>query len=86
MFYVYILENNQSKLYIGYTRDLKKRLVEHNKGQNISTRGHRWRCIYYEACTEELDAKRREGYLKKTQGKRMLKRRLYEFYKKRKAT
>jgi putative endonuclease len=80
MFYVYILENESNERYIGYTSDLRKRLEEHNTGQNQSTKHHTWRCIYYEACLNQLDAKRREKYLKTTQGGRMLKRRLKEYY------
>ncbi|TSC60630.1 MAG: excinuclease ABC subunit C domain-containing protein [Candidatus Peregrinibacteria bacterium Greene0416_62] len=30
--YVYVLENNQGRQYVGSTRDVKKRLAKHNKG------------------------------------------------------
>ncbi len=81
MFYVYVLENStDSELYTGYTRDLKKRLKEHNRGYTHSTRGKDWKCIYYEACLNQKDAIRREHYLKTTQGKRLLKRRLKEYF------
>jgi putative endonuclease len=82
MFYTYVLHSNKfDEIYIGYTSDLKRRLVEHNQGLNISTKRYRpWRVIYYEACMEEQDARRREGYLKTTQGRRLLKRRLKEYY------
>lgn len=41
--------------------------------------------MYYEACTDKDDAVRREQYLKTTQGGRLIKRRLKEyFYKSRK--
>jgi len=39
-----------------------------------------WKLIYYEACISEEYAKRREVYLKTTQGKRLLKRRLKEYF------
>lgn len=87
MFYVYTIESLKSgNLYIGYTHDLAKRIKEHNQGLNFSTKSYRpWRCIYYEACLDEKDARRRERYLKTTQGNRLLKRRLKEyFYSKRK--
>ena len=68
-------------MYTGYTTDLKNRLLEHTKGQNQSTKKDRtWKLIYYEACLNEKDAKRREKYLKITQGKRLLKRRLKEYF------
>jgi putative endonuclease len=81
MFSTYLLQSVENgKFYVGYTRDLKKRLQEHNLGLNFSTKPHRpWKVIYYEACCEQGDAKRREGYLKTTQGRGMLKRRLKEY-------
>ncbi|MFA5842003.1 MAG: GIY-YIG nuclease family protein [Candidatus Paceibacterota bacterium] len=82
MFYIYVLQSSykEKELYIGYTSDLKKRLGEHNQGLNLSTKRYKpWRIIYYEACLDEGDARRREGYLKTTQGGRLLKRRLKDF-------
>ena len=87
MFYVYILESKKNReLYIGFTSDLKKRFKEHNQGLNFSTKTARpWKLVYYEACVDKDDATRREGHLKTTQGGRLLKRRLKEyFYKSRK--
>lgn len=38
-FYVYILESVKGKeLYVGYTIDLIKRIKEHNRGLNFSTK------------------------------------------------
>lgn len=80
MFYIYILQNKDGDLYKGYTSDLKKRLREHNQGLNLSTKkGLPWEIIYYEACLVESDARRRERYLKTTQGTRLLKRRLKDY-------
>jgi len=81
MFYVYILQSKKNgELYIGYTSDLKRRLKEHNQGLNFSTKRYMpWELIYYEACKEESDAKRREKYLKTTQGGRLIKRRIKDY-------
>lgn len=81
MYYNYVLQSIQNgNLYIGYTNDLKQRFKEHNKGLSRSTAPYRpWKLIYYEACLEKEDAKRREHYLKTTQGQRLLKRRLKEY-------
>jgi putative endonuclease len=81
MFYTYCLQSlKNNELYIGSTKDLKKRLLEHNKGLNFSTKLFRpWKVIYYEACIQESDARRREGYLKTTQGGRLLKRRMKDY-------
>ncbi|HRY62793.1 MAG TPA: GIY-YIG nuclease family protein [Candidatus Paceibacterota bacterium] len=82
MFYIYLLQSRiDEHLYIGYTTDLKKRVDEHNRGLNLSTKRYgKWNLIYYEACLNERDAKRREKYLKTTQGRRMLKRRLKDYF------
>lgn len=82
MFYVYIIENiKNNELYTGYSADLKRRIKEHNQGLSSSTKRYMpWKCIYYEACLNEKDAKRREHYLKTTQGRRLLKRRLKEYF------
>jgi len=81
-YYVYILQNiKNSKLYIGYTRDLKKRLQEHNRGLVFSTKAYKpWRLIFFEAYHNEKDARRRERYLKTNQGSRLLKRMLKEYF------
>ncbi len=78
--YVYVLENKVGKLYIGYTDNLKRRLLEHNQGRNNSTKsGKPWHIIYCEACLDINDAQRRENYLKTSQGSRLLKRRLRDY-------
>jgi len=81
-FYVYVLQSKKSKgLYIGYTNDLRKRLKEHNHGLNFSTKPYMpWQLIHYEAYLNEIDAKRREKYLKTNQGSRLLKRMLKEYF------
>ncbi len=82
MFYTYILESVKNKdLYIGYTSDLKKRLEEHNSGKSTSTKRYMpWRLIYYEACLLQEDALRRENYFKTSQGRRMFRKRLKEYF------
>lgn len=80
-FYVYILESEKSKVfYVGYTNNLQKRIEEHNNGENISTKNDiPWRIIYCEACLNEKDARRREKYLKTSQGARLIKLRVKEY-------
>ena len=82
MFYNYILQSKKNNnLYVGYTNNLKKRLEEHNRGLNQSTKPYRpWKIIYYEACLNEKDTERRENYLKISQGQRLLKRRLKDYF------
>jgi putative endonuclease len=82
MFYVYILESiKNGEIYTGFTCDLKKRLEEHNHKKNSPTKTQApWRVIYYEACINKEDAMRREKYLKTSQGRRLMERRLKEYF------
>jgi len=81
MFYVYVLRSQKDdKLYIGYSDDLRRRLDEHNKGLNRSTKSRvPLNLIYYEAYASQADAKVREKRLKSSAGANTaLKRRLRE--------
>ena len=75
MYYVYILFcQKDGKLYIGFTSDLKKRVLKHKSGFVLATK-HRGpvRLIYYEAYLNEDDARQREKYLKGGKGHSELK-------------
>ena len=79
-FYVYVLESSVDKeRYIGYTNNLKRRIEEHKKGINFSTKFRLpFRLVYFEGCLDKKDAQRREKYLKTTQGRRFIGLRLLE--------
>ncbi len=81
MFYTYILKSKKDgKMYTGYTDDLRKRFKEHNLGKSLHTKSRGpFELIYYEACTEQKDARSRELYLKSGKGKRYIKSRLKRF-------
>ncbi|MGB4076626.1 MAG: GIY-YIG nuclease family protein [Minisyncoccia bacterium] len=67
MFYTYILKSKKDdELYIGSTNDLKRRIREHTAGSSHATswRGP-FRLVYYEAYTNEKDARSREYSLKR---------------------
>ena len=81
MFYVYVLRScKDKKLYIGYTADLRRRLAEHNNGENRATKSRiPLDLVYYEAYASQADAKAREDRLKSSAGANTaLKRRLRE--------
>ena len=80
-YYTYVLRSlKNSKLYIGYTNDLRKRFKEHNDGKSTYTKSNRpYTIIYYEACLTEEDARSRELYLKSGRGWAFLKSRLKRF-------
>jgi putative endonuclease len=81
MHYVYVLQSKKnSQWYTGYTRDLRKRLKEHNEGEGGWTKGRGpFELIYYEASSDMGDTKAREKYLKSGMGKCYLKNRLRRF-------
>ncbi len=73
MCYVYVLLLTNGDLYKGSTSDLKKRFIEHNKGKVASTKNFRpLKLIHYECYLLKSDARRREKFLKTTEGKRLL--------------
>lgn len=81
-FWVYVLESyKDEKRYVGYTNDINKRLKEHKEGKVISTKPRRpFKLIYIEGCTNQQDAMRREKYMKTTDGRRFLSKRLKCYY------
>jgi len=81
-YYTYLLKSKKDgKLYTGSTKDLRKRLSQHTKGQCLTTKGRGpFVLIYYEACLLESKARSREKYLKSGMGKRYLKNRLGASY------
>ncbi|OGF18932.1 hypothetical protein A3I35_00220 [Candidatus Falkowbacteria bacterium RIFCSPLOWO2_02_FULL_45_15] len=66
MFYLYILKSDRDNhLYIGSTKDLTRRLKEHNNGVVFSTKNRRpLKLVYYEAYSVESEARKREHNLK----------------------
>ncbi len=81
-YYVYILHNSlKNFIYIGYSQDLKQRIITHNKGENLSTKAYvPLELIHYEAYKNIKDAKRRELYLKSNKGRTTLMTMLKEYF------
>ena len=79
MCYVYLLVSvkHPDHHYVGLTRDLKKRLEDHNKGRSKHTAKFApWRLTGYFAFANENIATAFEQYLKSGSGKAFLKRHL----------
>ena len=75
MYYIYILLSlKDQKLYVGFTKNLNKRLKQHKEGSVKSTKNRRpIILIYYEVYSQKIDAMRREKYLKGGNGRATLK-------------
>jgi len=80
-YYTYILKSlKDNKLYTGYTKNMKVRFDQHNKGLVDSTKDRRpLILIYFEACLSREDALHREKYLKTHYGKMFIKNRLKSY-------
>jgi len=80
-YYTYVLKSEKDlKYYVGYSKNIKLRFEQHNKGLVDSTKSRRpLKLIYYEACLSQRDALHREKYLKTHYGKMFLKNRLKSY-------
>tara|TARA_Y100000389_G_C17326628_1_gene445927 strand:+ start:514 stop:762 length:249 start_codon:yes stop_codon:yes gene_type:complete len=66
-FYVYMLKSKSNKpvTYVGYTNNLKKRIILHNAGKGAKfTKGRKWVLIYKEKYKSKSEAISREYYIK----------------------
>jgi putative endonuclease len=66
MYYVYLIKSiSSSFVYVGRSRDLKRRFNEHTTGSELSTKAYApFKLVYYEAYASETDAVDRENKLK----------------------
>jgi len=63
-----------SRIYVGLTENLERRLEEHNQGRTRSTKGYRpWKLIYKEEVETRISARKLEKYYKSGCGKEILK-------------
>ena len=61
-----LLDTNNKVSYVGYTKNLFKRISLHNSGKGAKfTRGRRWKLIYKEKCKSKVEAIKKEILLKK---------------------
>jgi putative endonuclease len=67
IYYVYMLKSKSIKTitYVGYTKNLEKRVKLHNSGKGAKfTRGRKWVLIYKEKYKSKKEAISREYYIK----------------------
>ena len=80
MYYVYLIKSIkfQEQKYVGFTRNLKNRLQEHNCGQSSHTAKYRpWKLIAYLAFQDIDKALEFEVYLKSGSGYSFANKRLW---------
>tara|TARA_B100000029_G_scaffold509841_1_gene599906 strand:- start:1353 stop:1592 length:240 start_codon:yes stop_codon:yes gene_type:complete len=75
-YFVYVIKSTQKYkpiTYVGYTKNIKKRLKLHNSGRGAKfTRGRLWKVIYTEKYFTKGEALSREYYIKKDRNFRKL--------------
>src|SRR3989338_8880847 len=85
MHFTYVLrcvdnKRRLSKFYIGSTSDIESRALEHKSGKVTTTKGFDiLTLVYYEACLNKTDARKRELQLKTGFGRGYLNNRLENF-------
>ena len=75
MYFVYAIKScDRNYIYVGITNNLSRRIEEHNKGYNKTTKAYRpFSLIYSEELNTREEARTREKYLKSGVGKEFLK-------------
>ena len=75
MIYVYaIMSLTKNYIYVGMTNNLERRIYEHNKGENRSTKAYKpFVLIFKEQFATRVEARKKEKYLKSGIGKEYLK-------------
>ncbi|MDO8442768.1 MAG: GIY-YIG nuclease family protein [bacterium] len=73
-YYTYVLLcKKDNGFYVGYTDNIKRRVLEHGKGLVISTKNRRpLELVYFEGHKNKLMAMKREKYLKTGWGRNYL--------------
>ncbi len=80
MHYVYLIESvaEKDRRYVGYTDDLRQRMIDHNRDRNASTAAHGpWRLRTYLSFSTKIQALAFERYLKSGSGHAFANRRLW---------
>ena len=80
-YYIYVLISEKDKnFYVGYTKNIERRIKQHNFGSVESTKNRTpLKLVYWEGCLNQNDATKREKYLKTSWGKRYIKNRIHYY-------
>lgn len=81
MYYFYVLRfKKNKKFYYGFTNDLRKRIVEHQRGgSDFTSRNGKFDLVFYEAYINKKDARAAEKYFKTGHGREVLKSKLANY-------
>lgn len=78
MYYVYVIKSKKyGNIYIGYSTNLKQRIIDHNAGKSTYTNKYKpWVLLSYFAFSDKNVALDFERYLKTASGKAFMRKRL----------
>jgi putative endonuclease len=72
-FFVYILQNNEGRFYIGQTSNLVARLIRHNQGKVTWTKSRGpWKLAFSQQFSSRSEAMAEESLLKKLKSKKAI--------------
>ena len=73
-YYVYALSSEiKDWIYVGMTNNFKRRIEEHNRGYNRSTKPYKpFHTLFIEEYESTIEARNKEKYLKSAAGKRWI--------------
>jgi len=78
-YWVYVLQLDDGRRYVGHTNNLERRLREHQEGRSPFTRRHKPKqLLYYEKYDSRSDAMKREKFFKGGKGREWLIQKLSE--------
>ena len=73
MAFVYILQSETTRFYVGSTDDLQRRMSEHLRGHSPATRGRGpWKLVYQKHFDTLIGARRRELEIKHWKSAKMI--------------
>ncbi len=66
MYFIYILKNDKSSLYVGSTSNIENRITRHNTGMGaeFTKRNMNFKLVYFERFGTLLEARHRENQIK----------------------
>ena len=77
LYFVYVLQNPEGRLYIGFTTDLDRRVRQHQQGEGGWTSSHGpWKLVHHEIFYNRREAIRREHNLKRGKANQELRKQL----------
>ena len=81
-YFTYIIESEKTeRWYYGHSNDLERRLIEHNSGQNKSTKNKGpWKLIFKRSFDTNLGANKFELELKKLKNKKYVKFKYQQYF------